>query len=86
MRRGELLVALIVAQGGIGYLQYFTGVPAALVAIHIALAAVVWTVTLRFSLGLFRRPVGTIGPSESRVPSQEEGREKVRVSTSARRG
>jgi cytochrome c oxidase assembly protein subunit 15 len=60
MRQGELLVILIVFQGGLGYLQYFTGVPAALVAIHIAMATVVWTVTLRFSLGLFRWPVGTI--------------------------
>jgi heme a synthase len=85
MRRGELVVALIVAQGGIGYLQYFTGVPADLVAIHIALAAVVWTVTLQFSLGLFRRPVGTIGPAAIGAPSPDEGREKVHVSTSARR-
>jgi heme a synthase len=60
MRRGEQLVILIVAQGGLGYLQYFTGVPAALVALHIAMATVVWTATLLFSLALFRRPVGTI--------------------------
>jgi heme a synthase len=63
MRRGELLVVLIVAQGGLGYLQYFTGVPAALVALHIAMATVVWTATLLFSLGLFRWPVGTIAPA-----------------------
>jgi cytochrome c oxidase assembly protein subunit 15 len=63
MRRGEVLVVLIVAQGGLGYLQYFTGVPVALVALHIALATVVWTVTLLFSLSLFRWPVGTIEPA-----------------------
>ena len=45
MRRGETLLVLIVAQGALGYLQYFTGVPAALVAIHIAMATVVWTAT-----------------------------------------
>jgi cytochrome c oxidase assembly protein subunit 15 len=69
MRRGELLVVIIVAQGGLGYLQYFTGVPAALVALHIAMAAVVWTVTLLFSLGLFRRPMGTIDRAVVTAPA-----------------
>jgi len=33
---------LLVAQGAVGYTQYFTGVPALLVGIHVALASVVW--------------------------------------------
>jgi cytochrome c oxidase assembly protein subunit 15 len=36
------LLAAICAQGFIGYVQYFSGVPAPLVAIHIALSIVVW--------------------------------------------
>ena len=36
------LLAAISAQGFIGYVQYFAGVPAPLVAIHIALSVVVW--------------------------------------------
>jgi cytochrome c oxidase assembly protein subunit 15 len=39
-------------QGGIGYLQYFTGVPAGLVELHIVgVVSVVWA-TLAFHLGL----------------------------------
>ncbi len=33
---------LLVAQGAVGYTQYFTGVPALLVGIHVALASVAW--------------------------------------------
>jgi heme a synthase len=56
IRRGEALLAVIVAQGALGYVQYFTGVPAALVAIHIAMAATVWAVTVRFYLSLSEWP------------------------------
>jgi cytochrome c oxidase assembly protein subunit 15 len=56
IRRGEALLVVIVAQGGLGYIQYFTGVPAGLVALHIAGAATVWAVTLRFHLGLWEHP------------------------------
>jgi cytochrome c oxidase assembly protein subunit 15 len=34
-----VLVALVCAQAGVGTAQYFTGVPAALVAVHVAGAA-----------------------------------------------
>jgi cytochrome c oxidase assembly protein subunit 15 len=54
--RGELLLLVILAQGGLGYFQYFTGVPSGLVAIHIAMAALLWAVTVRFALGLFAWP------------------------------
>lgn len=39
-------VGLAVLQGGVGYLQYFSGIPVALVAIHIALATVLFGVTV----------------------------------------
>ena len=49
-RRAELLLAAIVVQGGIGYWQYFTRLPAALVGAHIAGATLVWIAVLRLDL------------------------------------
>lgn len=43
----EVFLFVAVAQGGVGYLQYFSGVPAQLVAIHVALAVAVWISVLR---------------------------------------
>ena len=52
LRRGQVLLAVLVAQAGVGYLQYFTGVPPLLVGIHIAGAAAAWIAALRFHLAL----------------------------------
>ena len=50
--RAEVLLAVTIAQGVVGYVQYATGVPAGLVEVHIAgSVAVVWAV-VRFHLGL----------------------------------
>ena len=43
----ELFLFVAVAQGSVGYLQYFSGVPAQLVAIHVAFAVAVWITVLR---------------------------------------
>jgi cytochrome c oxidase assembly protein subunit 15 len=43
----EQFLFIAVAQGGLGYLQYFSGVPAQLVAIHVALSVAVWISVLR---------------------------------------
>jgi len=61
LRRSEVLLAVVVAQGALGYVQYFTGVPALLVAFHIAGATAVWVAVLRLHLG-FSVPVATSGP------------------------
>ena len=45
--RLEIFLFVAVAQGGVGYLQYFSDVPAQLVAVHVALAVVVWISVLR---------------------------------------
>jgi cytochrome c oxidase assembly protein subunit 15 len=55
VRRGDVLLGALVAQAAVGYTQYFTGVPALLVGIHIAGATAVWVAVLRFNLGLVRR-------------------------------
>ena len=39
MRRLAVLIALVIAQGTVGVVQFFTGVPAVLVAVHVAGAA-----------------------------------------------
>ena len=43
----EIFLFVAVAQGGVGYLQYFSGVPAQLVAVHVAFAVAVWISVLR---------------------------------------
>jgi cytochrome c oxidase assembly protein subunit 15 len=44
--RTWLLLAVALAQGGIGYLQYFTGLPEVLVGMHVLGACLVWIATL----------------------------------------
>jgi heme a synthase len=56
LHRLGVLLAVSVAQGAIGYIQYFNGIPALLVGFHIAGATAVWAATVVFYLGLFRRP------------------------------
>lgn len=52
LRRAEILVGVLVAQTAVGYAQYFTGVPALLVGIHIAGAAAVWVAVVWFRVGV----------------------------------
>jgi cytochrome c oxidase assembly protein subunit 15 len=64
MRRSEVLLAVLVAQAALGYVQYFTGVPALLVAFHIAGATAVWVAVLRLHLVFSvpaSRPVMPVG-------------------------
>lgn len=56
VRRSILwLLGAIVAQGAIGYTQYFTGVPAILVGVHVLGSIVVWIAVLWFHLSLFEQ-------------------------------
>jgi cytochrome c oxidase assembly protein subunit 15 len=50
--RGGVLLAVLCAQGAVGYIQYFNNVPAALVAVHIGGATALWVAVLRYRLGL----------------------------------
>lgn len=65
-RRGGVLLAVLLAQASIGYVQYFTGVPAVLVGAHILGAVLVWVFTIRFNLGLFDR-AGARSPQPARA-------------------
>ncbi|MGH9027923.1 MAG: COX15/CtaA family protein [Acidimicrobiia bacterium] len=69
-----VLLAVVVVQGTIGYVQYLNEIPPRLVALHIAGATAVWAATLWFLLGLSaaRAPVKTPpvrapGPELARV-------------------
>jgi cytochrome c oxidase assembly protein subunit 15 len=56
LKRAEILLAVIVAQAVVGYVQYFTRLPAVLVGVHIAGATAVWIATVHLNLGV-RTPV-----------------------------
>jgi heme a synthase len=64
--RGRALLAAIGLQGGLGYLQYFTGVPEGLVALHVLGSVVVWAAVLRFHLAL-QAPIP--GPVRAATPT-----------------
>lgn len=55
--RGGVLLVVMCAQAAVGYVQYFSDVPALLVAVHIAGAMALWVAVLRFRLSFStRRP------------------------------
>lgn len=54
MRAVEIAMGWTLAQGLVGYVQYFSGVPVFLVAIHVAGSIFVWMATLRVALSVVR--------------------------------
>ncbi|HEX7095495.1 MAG TPA: COX15/CtaA family protein [Acidimicrobiales bacterium] len=72
-RRYQVLLAVLVAQAGVGYAQYFTDVPPLLVGIHVAGATAVWISVLSFHLGLFAwRPEPSSATTEARARATTE--------------
>jgi cytochrome c oxidase assembly protein subunit 15 len=65
-----VLVWAIVVQGAIGYAQYFSGVPAFLVALHVLGAVLVWVAVVQLGFAT-REPTGqlTDALSEASAPS-----------------
>jgi cytochrome c oxidase assembly protein subunit 15 len=61
VRLAWIVVGLIAAQGAIGYAQYFAGLPAGLVWVHVADSALVWIAVIRLNLAL--RDRGTVAAS-----------------------
>jgi cytochrome c oxidase assembly protein subunit 15 len=53
--RAWFLAAVVLAQGAIGYTQYFTGLPEGVVAAHVLGACLVWVGALRVYLGMRTR-------------------------------
>jgi cytochrome c oxidase assembly protein subunit 15 len=67
VQRLGLLLVLIVAQGALGYTQYFNGVPPLLVGIHVAGATAVFSATLAVLLSMYgpvRRRAGLADSDE----------------------
>ncbi len=91
-RGSAVLVGAILAQGAIGYTQYFNGVPPGLVELHVAGSVVVWIAVLSFHLGLFAHseplePGSTSPGAATRVDSTgalDVGGDTGRVTTSGR--
>ena len=54
------LLLLLLAQGFLGYTQFFTGVPEVLVAIHVAGACATWWLVLRLFVALRTAPEATV--------------------------
>ncbi len=50
MRRATVLLGVTLAQGTVGYVQYFTGLPVVLVGLHVLGATLVWVAALRLLL------------------------------------
>jgi heme a synthase len=73
MARGRILLAVMVAQGIVGYTQYFTRLPALLVGIHVFGVTVLWTAMLWFVDGLFHHPAeeASSGPAPSGLTTSE---------------
>jgi cytochrome c oxidase assembly protein subunit 15 len=59
--RANVLLTVIVLQGALGYTQYFTGVPPALVGLHILGASLVWVATIVLYLHLWAPVVPSAG-------------------------
>jgi len=69
--RLQLLVEALAFQISVGYTQYFSGVPALLVAFHVLGAVLVWTAVLRLSLGLSSGVPGDSPGARPPVAGQE---------------
>ncbi|MFB7465356.1 heme A synthase [Streptomyces sp. NPDC056224] len=63
-RARDLLIVLL-AQGAIGYVQFFTELPELLVAAHMLGSCLVWISVLRLALSLRERPAG-----QAEIPAQ----------------
>jgi heme a synthase len=59
VRLGWIVLGLIGLQGAIGYAQYFSGLPAGLVWMHVANTALIWIAVLRLNFAL--RDRGRVG-------------------------
>jgi cytochrome c oxidase assembly protein subunit 15 len=54
LRRVQVFLVIALAQGAIGYIQYFTGIPEILVAAHLLGATLVWITAWRIRISVTR--------------------------------
>ncbi len=72
-RAGRLFVAVLVAQAGIGYVQYFTHLPALLVEVHVIGAMSLVVGGVQFLLALTAHPPEPVAPRAGAEEGLDEG-------------
>jgi cytochrome c oxidase assembly protein subunit 15 len=72
VRLGWALLAMIGLQGVIGYTQYFTGLPAGLVWVHVCGATLIWILVLYLVFALRDRGSVTAGTGQPETPAAAE--------------
>ena len=72
VRLGWALLAMIGLQGVIGYTQYFTGLPAGLVWVHVCGSTLIWILALRLVFALRDRGGLTVGTGQPEAPAAAE--------------
>ena len=77
-RSGRIVVYALAVQGAIGYAQYFSGVPAVLVELHVVGALAVWLSVLRLHLSLTARVPPVVAVAAEPVPAGD-GRARAGV-------
>ncbi|MDX3067133.1 heme A synthase, partial [Streptomyces sp. ND04-05B] len=79
LHRTRDLFLVLLAQGVVGYVQYFTDLPEILVGAHMLGSCLVWIATLRVLLSLRERPADEVdgadapGPAVSETPVAARG-------------
>jgi heme a synthase len=74
VRLGWALLAMIGLQGVIGYTQYFTGLPAGLVWVHVCGSTLIWILALRLVFALRDRGSLTTGTGQPGAASRPRAR------------
>jgi hypothetical protein len=72
------VLALIGVQGAIGYAQYFSGLPAGLVWVHVANAVLIWVVAILLLFAL--RDRGTVAEGGQAATAEAEFQDAAAVS------
>ncbi|MGH8869609.1 MAG: COX15/CtaA family protein [Actinomycetes bacterium] len=71
-RRVVTLLAVALAQGGVGYVQYFTDLPVLLVGLHVLGATLLWVAAVRVVLATRTRDPAPSGPEPASTPVSAE--------------
>jgi heme a synthase len=69
MRLGWLLLGLLLTQGAVGYIQYFSGLPAGLVWVHVTGSLLIWIVALQLLFAM--RDRGPLLPPPPDRPGEQ---------------
>jgi heme a synthase len=73
VRLGWLLAGLIAAQGAVGYAQYFSGLPAGLVWVHVTGSTAIWVAALFMPYALRDRSPRPAGHAAQPLPERSPG-------------